>query len=161
MTGVENIFYNGERYDKYSIKVSNGSTTLLIDNQLIMSDDEKTIKFYERFIPEFRGDCLVVGLGLCLIGKNFVNKCESFDYLEKDKTLIDFISLKFSNINFINGDAFYWKTEKKYDFIFLDIYNRLTPNFDTEIKFLVNKFKDFLKKDGEISYLKIHGRSPI
>lgn len=161
MKGVGDIFYHNESYKNYSIISSNGEITLLVNSEVIMSDDSHTINFYQKYIPKFTGDCLVVGLGLCLLGTNFASKCNSFDYLEKDKNLIDFIRPKVNNINFITGDAFVWETDKRYDFIFLDIYNRLTPNYETEIKFLFNKYKSFLKKEGEVSYLKIHGKSPI
>lgn len=161
MKGVGDFFYHNETYENYSIKSSNGEITLLINSEVIMSDDNNTLRFYQKYIPKFTGDCLVVGLGLCLLGINFADKCASFDYLEKDKNLIDFIRPKVSGINFIIGDAFNWETDKRYDFIFLDIYNRLTPNFETEIKFLYNKYKSFLKKEGDISYLKIHGKSPV
>jgi hypothetical protein len=156
------IFIDGESSENYTIsKNSRGSVLIRKDGERIMYDDIETIKFYEKCIPNFRGDSLVVGLGLGLLGYNYAKNCTSFDYLEIDNELIEFVKPKMPNLNYFLGDAFNWQTEKKYDTIFLDIFHKLTDNYENEIIELFNKFKSFLKKDGEISYLTIQHIKPI
>ncbi len=162
MKKIKDFFHNGESYGKYKIEISNNITTLLRkDGESIMYDDDQTIDFYNKNIPNFRGDSLVVGLGYGLLGYNFSENCNSFDYLEIDSQLVDFIKSKFPEFNYIVGDAYSWETEKKYDVIFLDIFSQYTDDYEQGIIKLYNKYKSFLKKGGEISYLPICNIRPI
>jgi spermidine synthase len=126
-----------------------------------MYDDGHTMVLYESCIPEFKGDSLVIGLGFGMLGHNFAEQCDSFDYVEIDQDLIDFIKPKLPKCNFYLGDAYTWEPTKKYDAIFLDIFHKKTHDYESGTIKLYNKYKEYLKEGGEISYLTIHRKRPI
>jgi len=153
-----------EESKDYKITIKNNITTMVTKNggDRIMYDDDNTIDLYGESLPTItRGDILVVGLGTGLLGYNFADRCESFDYLEISQDMIDLVSPKLPNCNFYQGDAYTWEPIKKYDSIFLDIFHKRTNDYNDGIIKLVNKYKEYLNVGGELSYLTIHRKKPI
>jgi spermidine synthase len=94
----------------------------------------------------FYGDVLALGLGTGLMIREM--KVDSIDVVENDPNQIKTFG---EGLNVIEADAFTYKTDKKYDIIFADIWY-----YSSDIKELdaiKENFKNNLKEGGKIVYL--------
>ena len=164
MKKIHELYKHGEESKEYKISISNNITTMIKKDggDRMMYDDNHTIHLYGESLPTMtKGDVLVIGLGTGMLGYNFADRCDSFDYIEISQDMVDFVSPKLPNCNIKQGDAYTWTTDKKYDAIFLDIFHKLVPGYNESIIKLVNKYSEYLKEGGELNYLKIHRKTPI
>tara|TARA_Y100001937_G_C7052396_1_gene299775 strand:- start:378 stop:902 length:525 start_codon:yes stop_codon:yes gene_type:complete len=70
------------------------------------------------------GNVLVIGLGLGVIPE-YINKYKNpnvIDVLDNNQELIDHIDFINENINKINGDAYSYTPDKKYDIVIVDLH---------------------------------------
>lgn len=113
------------------------------------------------------GNVLEVGLGLGVASRYLLTfpRVKSLTTIEKNKDIIDLyprIPRKDSdtfNKNFghkkhiihnIDGLSYVYNTNKKYDFVFLDFYDRIDEETLPEIRDMVNGCKRVLKVGGKI-----------
>lgn len=97
-----------------------------------MSDSQLEIGSVEGAVSAAKGNCLISGLGIgllpTLIGHNEVVK--SIDIVELRQEVIDLVfhQIKNDKMHIIKGDIFSYleTTDKKYDFIHVDIWKNIT-----------------------------------
>jgi len=154
MKNLDGIF-KAENKGEVSLTNEKGFTMIRVKGEAVMYDLGSVVSRYEKSIPEFKGDVLIVGLGLGLLGQNFSHLCNSFDYLEISQDMIDLVMPYDETCNYFQGNAFEWTTEKKYDVIFLDIHNKDSEARVEELLLLKDKYSGFLKENGIISHFRI------
>lgn len=121
-------------------------------NQNVMSDHDSEINSCKDFIDNSRGEVLMTGLGIGEMFNHMLDKCELIDVVEKFKEIIEmFDNPNKEKINIIHENIFDFKPTKKYDVIYIDIWNK-SHGHTEEAKLLINKFKPFLKEKGWIGY---------
>jgi hypothetical protein len=87
-----------------------------------MSDRKSDVATYEIFTIEATGHILLTGLGLgiiLLIARD-MPQIKSITVLEKNQDVIDLISPHFPDVKIIQGDAWEYTPDKKYDYIWHD-----------------------------------------
>lgn len=126
-------FRNGELLAKSgSVKLFNFNNELYLEdvaNDLIISGSKKNDYVWQLGAKPF-GKCLILGLGLgnsyCYIKS--LPKIESITLVEQNKDIITVNNdIKYGMYNVINEDYlhFLFKSEEKYDFIFIDCYYKV------------------------------------
>ena len=147
----------GELY-KDKVKIGKEYLFLLHQNlqKTMMSNHESETITNQKFIDYALGDVLIFGLGLGLIifpllKDKHINRIV---VVEVDEGLIEIISpiiLKhdiYSKVEIINGDAFNWVTDEKFDTIYFDIWHTIDGKSFKEMNELSEKFISNLKPDG-------------
>jgi len=109
---------------------------LVINNEIVMSDNKQVVGQIASEINNFWGDCLIAGLGIghssrCLLLNSNV---KSVTVVEINQVLIDRFSL--SGTNVICADIFDYvkKTDKHYDNAYLCIWHNVTGETYKEIR---------------------------
>jgi spermidine synthase len=154
MKNLDGIF-KAETKGEVSLTNQKGYTMITTNGEAVMYDLGSVLSMYKACIPEFKGDVLVVGLGLGLLGQNFRHQCDSFDYLELTQGIIDLVSPYDTTCNYFQGDAYEWATDKKYDVIFLDIHHKESDTRVEELLVLKDKYSCFLKPGGTIGHFHV------
>lgn len=165
MQKMTNI-YPSRLHSKHYELTNDGTNVLLFRHQHsqlfgvdyrehIMYDYDEVLKLYEDSIPPFRGDALVVGLGYGLLSHNYRAQCDSFLYLDNNTEIIEMISPYITDCEIEYADAYEYDTLRKFDCIFLDIYNRPVDNHLEKLAQLIDRFSTFLKPGGVLTHLKI------
>ncbi len=137
----------------------------------IMNNTDFEINANKEIIEKSRGDILIFGLGIGLIIPPIIDKVDNIDVVEKHQEIIDMVGsqLNFEKLNIIKGDVVNYIPTKKYDIIYLDTVGKALL-LDEEIKertrdgefltdkILSEKYKEYLKPNGEVLYYKINGK---
>ena len=131
-------------------------------DKVMMSNDEADVITCEDFLNNANGDVLILGLGIGfvvfpLLEDTLIN---SIDIIEIDEGVIEMVSpiIKekdiYDKVNIFHGSAFdyYNNIEKKYDTIWIDIWEDVREKELKEAKLLMDSYKDLLKPNGYIDY---------
>ena len=124
--------------------------TILSDKEkqeVVMSDSWMERYTNQAFIQKAKGDVLIAGLGLGMIILAIQGKAEvnSITVIEKDRQLGDLVLNQLgkylsSTVEVIYEDIFQYKTEKKFNIIYFDIWNSAGENYDQMVT-LKKRFK--------------------
>jgi hypothetical protein len=93
------------------------------------------------------------GLGLGIAPYLSQPFCNTIDVVEIDQDLIDLINTAgylSSKVNMICGDVYTYKPQHKYDFILMDVWQKNSSTFDSEVETIKNKYLHYLKDDGTL-----------
>ena len=119
-----------------------------------MYENDKFIqKVYSNVsIDEFYGDVLYLGMGPLWLPRHQTHKVTSTIIIENDKKIINQFS-KFLKPEWvlIEADAWEYKPSKNFDIIYADIWHRII-NYE-EVYRMFDKYKDYLKPNGQIKCL--------
>lgn len=95
-----------------------------------MTDSPLEVESYRGPVERAKGDCLVSGLGIGLLPTLIKNKVESIDIVELNKDVIDLVypQIRSARTRIVNDDIFHYldTTDRKYDFIHIDIWGDIT-----------------------------------
>jgi len=154
--------YNGTTF---SVEKVDGVSQLTFAN-----NSDHVIANIERGAVVFAGDCsdcgaytalyenatwdniLVIGLGLGVLPQ-YIKENKSptvIDVLDDNSDLISYVNFLDSNINIIEGDAYTYTPNKKYDIIIVDLYwneSEVTAEMKTN---LINNYSSHLESGGII-----------
>lgn len=136
-----------------------------LNNELFMEDGRMNLIASEEDKSEYiwqlgskpRGDCLVVGLGLCTAARYIISlpSVDSVTVLEQNPDIISAVHQVKEELELfkvIHGDyiPYLYKSNIKYDFIFVDFYNRVNEGTLPYIADVVAACKTCLKPNGII-----------
>jgi hypothetical protein len=144
---VRTIFdpeYQGQKQDDI--------ITILFDKEkreVVMSDSWMERDTNKDFAVNATGDVLIAGLGLGLIILAIQGKPEvrSITIIEKDKELGEFVLKQLSQrllskVKIVYADIFKYKTDRKFNTIYFDIWNKLgNPKDYAQMTTLKKRFK--------------------
>jgi len=120
----------------------------------ILNHKDKFVKFYLSYhnvdINKLKGDVLYLGMGTAYCARHQPNLVTSTTFVELDKEVIK-ASHKNKDWVVHNEDIYRFKTDKKFDYIFINIFYQWTPK--EELQELINKYSSNLKTKGEFLYL--------
>jgi len=149
-------------YDREKGKILKGQydfdypVIVLTENGKVwMSDSQMEVESMSGAVEVARGDALIGGLGIGLLPTFLKDKrkIKSIDIIEKNKDVIDLVFCQIASprMNIIHSDIFdYLKTtDKKYDFVQVDIWEDMYAPFE-EIEQVRDLAKRCLKTDGII-----------
>jgi hypothetical protein len=95
-----------------------------------MTDSPLEVESYRGPIEMAKGDCLVSGLGIGLLPTLIKDKADSIDIVELNQDVIDLVypQIRSEKTRIIRDDIFHYldTTDKKYDFIHIDIWGDIT-----------------------------------
>jgi len=123
---------------------------LIRNSTCIMSDTEMEKRTNSRFCRDAHGDILVGGLGIGMILMAIQDKKEvkSITVLEKFPEIIEIVGKQLplnEKVTIINTDVFEYKTNQKFDCIYMDIWNYVNNDVYEEMKKLKRKYGHYLK----------------
>lgn len=123
---------------------------LLVNGGVVMTDAEFERKTNMTPILKAHGNALIAGLGIGLILKPFIDKCESVTVIEKEVDVIALVASSFPTVTVIHGDIFEWLPDKgaKFDCIYFDIWPGVSSDDLGDDKLLRKRFRKFLAKGG-------------
>lgn len=118
-----------------------------------MSDSQLEVESYLGATQLAKGDCLVCGLGIGLLPTLIKDKCDSIDIVELNRDVIDLVypQIKSEKTRIIKDDIFHYldTTDKKYNFIHIDIWGDITAPV-LEIEKARKKAERCLRQGGTI-----------
>lgn len=132
-------------------------TDLYIDGVAFMGDEPgERLTNMDLWCHAF-GDVLIGGLGIgmviCGLAEN--PNINSITVLENSRDVIDLVGPTIEafvknkcRLNIIEGDVFEYKSEKKFDTIYMDIWARLNPKNLPQYETLLSKYKSNLREYG-------------
>lgn len=125
---------------------------LLVNGRVMMTDAEFERSSNSLVISKCRGNALIAGLGIGLILKPFLHRCDSVTVIEKNADVIELIAPRFPTVKVICEDIFKWTPAKgaKYDTIYFDIWADFCSDDVEAAKGLQRKFKRYLQANGWI-----------
>ncbi len=133
-----------------------GYNTLYLkkDGDVVMYDmANRPLKdIYEQNLNNLTGDVLICGLGVgfSVFPIKDLAEVDSVTVIENDATIISMMAPYLSGVTIINADANTYTPTKKYDSIFLDIWedNNIIEKYSHTLR-----YQTFLKDGGYINYL--------
>lgn len=134
---------------------------LLVGGRVVMTDAEFERMTNRSPIREARGNALIVGLGIGLILKPFIEQCKSVTVVEKEEDVIALVAPSFPTVTVVHDDIFEWLPEKgtKFDSIYFDIWPDVCSDDLEDDKLLRQRFRKYLVKGGYIeSWTRIANR---
>lgn len=147
---------------KSDLKTDKEYVSLVIkstDRPMMSSHETETIT-NQKFLDKATGDVLIFGLGLGLIVFPILESesITSIDIVELNSGLIDFVGElikskdRFGKVNIVEGDVFTFheKITKKYDTIYIDIWEFVGEKELLEIEQFHETYSKFLNKNGWI-----------
>lgn len=102
----------------------------------------------------FTGKILLLGLGTAFLLRKYKQISDNFTVVEIDQYVIDTVNQRYPNNNWkiIKDDANTFTPDEKYDTILVDIW--LTKHEDQLILQVIERYKQFLRPNGQVLYLK-------
>lgn len=126
-----------------------------------MTNESWEMGTHEHYKSGVRGDVLLAGLGLgydVWIVKDY-EKVKSVDVVECEREVIDLVwdHIKNNKSHVIHDRILHYMqtTNKKYDFIFFDIFKNDPEYFPKETKILTEAAREILKPGGEILFWRL------
>ena len=118
--------------------------------EIVMSDSVMEKRTNLDVLDEAHGDILIggIGMGMILLELQDMEKVNSITVVEIDKELSDFTceglkdQLDMGKITIINQDIFKLNIDKKFNFIYIDIWNNIEGGNYRQMK----QLKSYLKK---------------
>lgn len=124
---------------------------LRFKGDIVMSNTQMEKRTNSEFVCHAHGDVLIGGLGIGMIILAIQNKekVNSVTIIEKSQDVIDMVAnqLPFnSKVRIICDDVFTYKPDRKYDCIYMDIWNYINSDvYQKEMKPLKRKYGHYLK----------------
>ncbi|MDW3194094.1 MAG: hypothetical protein R8G66_17095 [Cytophagales bacterium] len=139
----------GKAYIRYD---SLGRRELWKDEDLLMSDTHLEERGdYEELIEKCQGDVLMLGLGLGTVNPKLdYTRINSVEIVELHPDVIEVVAERFPKTKVLQGDARTYQTEKKYDVIWIDIWDDITIKKLPEMNEMIDHWKGHLKPMGWI-----------
>jgi hypothetical protein len=139
--------FNPQRECRY---VPAGNYTMIVrDGHVIMSDTPDEIRDIIRIIRMAKGNCLIVGLGLGVVARAFLNKPEvskvTIAELSEDVIILTGNDLKKEygdRVEIIQADIMKWRAPKNvfYDVVWFDIWDNISCDNIEQMNKLKNRF---------------------
>jgi len=151
-------FEIGENPSFYAIRqgIPKGKyTRLYVNGELAMSDTPMERRTNSFITQNAFGDILIggLGLGMILLEIQGNDKVNSITVIEKHPEVIEIVGRQLplnNKVKIIEGDIFTYKPERKYDLIWLDIWNSVNSDvYKEEMKPLKAKYRRYLKSKSE------------
>lgn len=130
---------------------------LIVDGTLMMSNTPMEKRTSADFVCNAEGDVLICGLGIGLVIMPLLEseKVKSITVVEKYQDVIDCVLPqikaydKDGKLTVICEDCFDFKTDQKFDTIFIDIWAYINEDvYNEEMKPLKRKYRKFLTEKG-------------
>jgi hypothetical protein len=139
------------KYAQLSHRCPNGAR-----GQTIMSDTWMERRTNEPFVEAARGDVLIAGLGIGMVLLDVQDKdnVTSVTVVEKEQEVIDLIEDQLplrSKVMIVNDDIFTYRTDKRFDTIYFDIWDTISGDNYPEMKKLHRKFARAKRPGGWMS----------
>lgn len=134
---------------------------LFVGSSVMMTDAEFERRTNISPICEARGHALIAGLGIGLILKPFIEKCESVTVIEKEDDVIALVAPYFPSVTVIHADIFEWLPDRgmKFDTIYFDIWADVCPDDLEADKLLRKRFRKYRAKGAYVeSWTRIANR---
>lgn len=115
--------------------------------------DSEVAKIYEKIPMDlFYGSVLYVGMGSAWVPRNQSRRVIKTSIIENSVEIIDrYRELLDPDWNIIQEDAWRFRTDERFDFIFIDIWDSLTPV--KYIEMMRSRYDKLLKVNGKILFL--------
>lgn len=128
---------------------------LEINGRLMMSSTNMEFITNLPFLDHVKGDVLIGGLGLGLILEELRGRDEvrSVTVVEKNPDVIALVAPTVRlDAEIVEGDVFEWEPPlgKRFDTIYMDIWENATKEEDPEIRALRVRYKKWLRKGGTV-----------
>lgn len=129
---------------------------LVVNGELMMSNTPMEKRTSADFVINAKGDVLICGLGIGLVIMPLLENKEvkSITVIEKYQDVIDCVLPQIKKYDTTNKltviceDCFEFKTDKKFDTIFIDIWANINSDiYKEEMKPLKRKYRSFLKPE--------------
>jgi hypothetical protein len=129
---------------------------LLVDGELMMSNTPMEKRTSAPFVTNAEGDVLICGLGIGLVILPLLEseKVKSITVVEKYQDVIDIVLPQIkgydteNKLTVICEDCFKFKTDKKFDTVFIDIWANINSDiYKEEMKPLKRKYRSFLREE--------------
>lgn len=135
--------------NKVEIIINNqGYRELMVNDELHMSDIPVELYQYEPYFDNYRGDVLILGLGMGVINDlTDYSKISSMDIVELYPEVVA-LCKGYPKTNIIVANAREFIPTKTYDVIWVDIWNLLHKKHLPEMRSMKDKFAQFLKPGG-------------
>lgn len=158
---AEAFYFNVRRARDFSegIVSSGEFVKLHIGKKLVMSDTDMEKRTNSEFVEKAHGRVLIAGLGIGLIIRNIVDKpdVKEIFVVEKSQDLIDLVHprLTHKKLFIIQGDIHEWLPLKEASFntIYFDIWNEISTDNLSDIRFLERRFRKYLDKTDEKRFI--------
>ncbi|MFT6324463.1 MAG: spermidine synthase [Halieaceae bacterium] len=140
------LFLNMDKVE--IVRNKQGYRELLINGELHMSDIPIELYQYEPYFENYRGDVLIMGMGMGVINDlTDYKKVTSMDIVELYPGVVD-LNKSYPNTNVIIADGRSFVPTKLYDVIWIDIWNLLHKKNLPEMRQMKEKFEKYLKPGG-------------
>ncbi len=154
---------------KKTIQYDNGLTKDLVilrdtfEDKVMMSNDEADVITCKDFLDNAYGDVLILGLGIGFVVFPLLedSQVKSIDIVEIDEGVIEMVSPILKNkdihnkVTIIQDSAFDYHNKdnkKKYDTIWIDIWEDVRENEMKEAEKLMSDYKKLLKDGGYMDF---------
>ncbi len=125
-----------------------GYRELMVNDELQMSDIPEEMHQYEPYFENYRGDVLIIGLGMGIINDlTDYDKVDSMLIVELYPGVIE-LNKEYPKTTIIQGDGRTYVPDRLYDVIWLDIWNLLYYKKLPEMRAMRERFKPYLKPGG-------------
>lgn len=133
-----------------------GYVKMYVGNKLMMSDTKMERQTNAEFIRKAHGDVLIGGLGIGMLIENLkdIPGVLTITVLENNSNLISLIEDRFKHpkVTIIYADVFTWKSDRKFDCIWMDIWPEISEDNLDEMSKLHRKYSRMKKnKDSFLS----------
>lgn len=128
--------------------------TVLVDKrkgEVVMSDSAMERRTNKAFCDTATGDVLIAGLGLGMVVLAIQGKpnVKSITIVEKDKKLGELVLSRLQHhlskkVSIVYSDIFEYRTQKKFDTIYFDIWNTVEKYNYMQMRILRARFKNSL-----------------
>lgn len=137
------------RYNPWSVTSPGEYKVLVVGGGVMMSNTQLEHRTNRRVINRMEGDVLVTGLGLGSIITPITSRSnvKSLTIVEKNKDVISLVAPYYSQdskVRIVEGDAFSYIPDQKYDFMYHDIWPSLNGN-EEEMKVLGERYQTYAK----------------
>lgn len=127
---------------------------LCINSNVVMSETPMEHRTNMTFVRDAHGDVLIggLGIGMILLAIQDKDSVHSITVVEKNQDVIDAVYPQLpvnQKVSLICDDVYTWKPDKKYDCIYMDIWNFVNSDVYEEMKTLKRKYGHFLKPQSE------------
>lgn len=140
-------------FDNWHIVERSGIKTLLNGTDFVMDDCKLHIDIIDKHVQEMSGHVLLTGLGMgCFLDAALQNpNITQITCLEFEQRLIDFHKDKYPTVSFVCDDAWKWKPNMEFDYIWHDIFSEINPTSIAQFEFIKRKYAPYCT--GKISGL--------